>query len=310
MSDPAQCVQLFRKRVVSLGGSYQSDYSVMYDVFKQNDRHIDHWNKFLEKGENSHANSNASISMNSNTGSSSSNTNMKSNIDSLSGTPTSHNLSSMNKNQGLLVSKNCLSIVHHSKYNLSLFTLYDTFITESSYLLYESFLKPFKLKQRLSKTIYIKNGSCYNLKDFIISFGIVYFHTVPKNYVVLEIEYKPCKIFATNGPTRQFAILNEFFHWFVSSISRVTMVRKRLKQFDDINNNNNDNDKQNANNDDNNDDEKYDLQHLEYTYENEKIEWLNVPDIDWQNVTDIASKDNFDGRHLAALFVKAFQQIR
>ena len=135
-------MELFRKRIIALGGNYLSSYSILFDVLKQEQRHIDHWNRYIQTKQST-----------------------------LNMVNTSNNNLNDQISSTLIVPKNCISIIHHSKYNLSLFTIYDRFITESNYLLLNSFIKPFKLKQRINKTIHIKNGDCYNWKDFIISFS-------------------------------------------------------------------------------------------------------------------------------------------
>eukprot|EP01084_Bolivina_argentea_P068812 125253_1 len=291
ISDPPQYLSLLAQRIATLGGSYRNKYEMQFETVRQENRHIKFYADNKDKIKPKHK-INEELKQ-------------QSNIDSSS--LTSSLLSTLNDPQNIrIVPKNYLSILQHSKHNESVFVLFDNHIIHASNLLTTQFTNPFKLKKR-TKAIYV-NGECYKWGDFYIYFGQISLHKSPADFIIVEIEYQ-CLHSLNIGNSHK--ILQEIFHYIITPIPKIIVSEKiktktitELERTMDIDNNNNEN-KNNENNENNNTKDVF----LELSNDKgEKIRWKTQPTVDFTQL-DINTQSNFDGRHLSALYCRAFAQI-
>merc|ERR1711971_662687 len=189
---------------------------------------------------------------------------------------------------------NNLSICQHSKYNQSVFVMFDHHIIAASNLLTSQFLDPFKLKKR-TKIIFV-NGECYEFGDFFIYFGQISLHTSPADYVVLEIEYR-----GNSQDNKSDKILQDVFHFIATPIPRIIVsqnvkINEQQSELEmDVENENKD--------------ETMDVYAEMSNEKGEQIQWKSQDIVDFSKL-DIGINAPFDGRHLSALYSRAFALIQ
>ena len=306
ISDPPQYLSRLAQRIATLGGSYRSKYEMTFETVRQETRHINFFANNKSKITKSNQEKEEQEEKEKEKEKEEEEDDGKKEEEEEELWIRSSSLNTINDGQNQrIVPKNCLSILQHSKHNESVFVLFDDHIISASNLLMTQFIDPFKLKKR-TKAIYV-NGECYKWGDFYIYFGQISLHTSPADFVIVEIEYQCLHSFNIGNSNK---ILQETFHWIITPISKIIVsstktktVQTELEKSMDIDNNHNDH-----NDDDDNNDEAKDV-FVELSNEKgEKIRWKSQPTVDF-NKLDIDPRCNFDGRHLSALYCRAFSQI-
>ena len=278
VSDASQYFDLLEERLLTIGANYDSKYDMNFMTIKQENRHIEHWNEIK----------NINIKNNNNNN----NNDMKTNNNDNDNSNKKRKYSSIkidSQYDKSLISSNCLSCIIHSKFEDSIYILFENNIVKSSKLLISAFIVPFKLKKK-SKSIKV-NGKCYVLNDindkdtqYLIYFGQIFIHNSPSDYIVIEVEIvkhnanKRMKMFNYNSLLKQ---IQTIFY-------KICIKYDKIIIFDFSNNNEN---------------------YMEMdTNKSQKIRWLKIPRIDFTKL-DINPSHPFDGRHLSALYARAFAQI-